>query len=187
MGYGSKIKELLKNNNMSIKDLANSTGISINTLYSITKRDSNNVDTTILIRIANALNIDITELVDSDGANPFDYFEILTAYDKQQQELKTIISINLNYLLGSNLLTILELCKSINKEEDLVKEWVSGKSIPKPEEQTIIETYFNIPVGSLGKEVISYKYTVEANKIENIIKKLTDEQILNVVKLLEKR
>lgn len=187
MGYGTKLKELLKSKNITIKDLSIASGISINTLYSITKRDSNNVDTAILIRIANALNIDITELIDSDGCNPLNDFEILTAYDKQQQELKKIISINLNYLLGSNLLTIPELSENIKIDENLVKEWVFGNSIPKPNEQKVIEDYFNIPTDSLIKSVISYKYTKESNKIENLFKNLSKEQIHELINLIDKK
>lgn len=39
MGLGKNLKEILKQKNMTIKDLSEKTGISANTLYSITKRD----------------------------------------------------------------------------------------------------------------------------------------------------
>lgn len=57
MGVGAKIKTLLSERNMTIKELSEKTGISINTLYSITKRDSSNVRISTLEAIANALNV----------------------------------------------------------------------------------------------------------------------------------
>ena len=39
MALGVNLKEILKQKNMTIKDLSKETGISVNTLYSITKRD----------------------------------------------------------------------------------------------------------------------------------------------------
>ena len=40
MGLGLKLKELLKERNMTIKELSALSGVSLNTLYSITKRDN---------------------------------------------------------------------------------------------------------------------------------------------------
>ncbi|MDL2294065.1 helix-turn-helix domain-containing protein [Ruminococcaceae bacterium OttesenSCG-928-D13] len=57
MGVGSNIKAVLKEKNMSIKELSKITGISLNTLYSITKRDSTRVDTEILVKIKDALGV----------------------------------------------------------------------------------------------------------------------------------
>lgn len=55
MGTGFILKELLRERGMTIKSLAQKSGISVNTLYSITKRDSDNVDPVILKRISDAL------------------------------------------------------------------------------------------------------------------------------------
>ena len=59
MGAGLRLKELLRQRQMTIKQLSIMTGVSINTLYSITKRDSSSIDSAILSRIVAAL--DITE------------------------------------------------------------------------------------------------------------------------------
>ena len=63
MGTGSKIKALLKQQKKTIKQLSQESGISINTLYSITKRDSNAVTFPILEKIAFALSVPIEELL----------------------------------------------------------------------------------------------------------------------------
>lgn len=63
MGFGFLIKEVLRNKNMTIKQLAEDSGISVNTLYSITKRDSNRVDPVIISRICEALQITIGDLM----------------------------------------------------------------------------------------------------------------------------
>lgn len=58
MGIGMRIKEALRDRNMTIKQLAEESGISINTLYSITKRDSERVDSLLLQKIASVLQVD---------------------------------------------------------------------------------------------------------------------------------
>lgn len=55
MGTGFMLKEMLREKGMTIKALSQQSGISLNTLYSITKRDSDNVDPVIIRKIANAL------------------------------------------------------------------------------------------------------------------------------------
>ena len=62
MGVGMQLKSILRDNNMTIKELSEKTGIPINTLYSITKRDSLRVDRVILERISKALNVDTYDL-----------------------------------------------------------------------------------------------------------------------------
>ena len=59
MGVGLRIKEILRQQGMTIKQLAEKAGISQNTLYSITKRDSQKVDKVLLLKIAAALNCDV--------------------------------------------------------------------------------------------------------------------------------
>ena len=63
MGVGFRIKEILRDKHMTIKELAEKSSISLNTLYSITKRDSERVDNIILQKIANALEVPTYELL----------------------------------------------------------------------------------------------------------------------------
>lgn len=70
MGYGTRLKTLLKDRKLSIKELSDNTGISLNTLYSITKRDNEKVDVTLLAKIAKFLNINLSELMDSEEDLP---------------------------------------------------------------------------------------------------------------------
>ena len=63
MGIGFNIKEVLRNKGLTIKKLAEMSNIPVNTLYSITKRDSNRIDKVILRRISNALEVDPAELL----------------------------------------------------------------------------------------------------------------------------
>ncbi len=53
MGLGITIKNLLKTHGKTIKELSEATGISVNTLYSITKRDGITASAEILNKIAN--------------------------------------------------------------------------------------------------------------------------------------
>jgi DNA-binding Xre family transcriptional regulator len=54
---GSILKTLLSQRGMTIKDLAQKTGISIHTLYSITKRNSDNIRRVNLVKIFKALGV----------------------------------------------------------------------------------------------------------------------------------
>lgn len=62
MGVGIQMKKILRDKNMTIKQLSQKTGISLNTLYSITKRDSERVDRVVLQRIADALGVHVLDL-----------------------------------------------------------------------------------------------------------------------------
>ena len=62
MGVGFELKRILRDRNMTIKQLSSISGISLNTLYSITKRDSVKCDAVIVKTIADALDISPIEL-----------------------------------------------------------------------------------------------------------------------------
>lgn len=70
MGIGFRLKELLRERKMTIKELAEQTGISLNTLYSITKRDSIRVDAVLLAGICKGLNVSVDELIDGPSGQP---------------------------------------------------------------------------------------------------------------------
>jgi len=62
VGIGIRIKTILHDKKMTIKQLSELSGVSLNTLYSITKRDSDNIDPVILRKISSALGVDHDEL-----------------------------------------------------------------------------------------------------------------------------
>ena len=74
MGIGERLKIALYANGMTIKKLHEVSGISLNTLYAITKRDSKSVDVAILDKISRA-----TELprVFFTSEQPFEDLELL--------------------------------------------------------------------------------------------------------------
>lgn len=63
MGVGLRLKSILRDRKMTIKQLAEQTEIPVNTLYSITKRDSERVDQVILQRIAETLHVPVGKLL----------------------------------------------------------------------------------------------------------------------------
>lgn len=69
MGFGITLKTILRERGMTIKRLAELSGVPLNTLYSITKRDSERIDPVILRQIASALEIDPYSLADFDTAS----------------------------------------------------------------------------------------------------------------------
>lgn len=68
MGVGMTLKRILRDKKMTIKQLAESSGISVNTLYSITRRDSERVDGVILQAIAAALDVPVDYLLGKEKA-----------------------------------------------------------------------------------------------------------------------
>lgn len=63
MGVGLRIKKILREKKLTIKQLAELSGIPLNTLYSITKRDSERVDRIILQKIALSLEVSEDDLI----------------------------------------------------------------------------------------------------------------------------
>lgn len=61
------IKKALRSKGMTIKKLSEVSGVPLNTLYSITKRDSNRIDKVILSKICYALDVLPIDLVDNDS------------------------------------------------------------------------------------------------------------------------
>lgn len=97
MGSGARLKEILRQRKMTIKQLAETTGISLNTLYSITKRDSTNIDSAILSRITAALNITEDEFygvssLPTINCPAFEGSSIIVPMDSQEQELEAFTS-----------------------------------------------------------------------------------------------
>ena len=76
MGIGKNLKELLKEKNLSIKELSKLSGVSVNTLYSITKRDPKAINIETVEKIASALKMDVSYLysylvIDSDNLDRY--------------------------------------------------------------------------------------------------------------------
>lgn len=64
MGMGQVLKQLLNDQDMTIKELSEITGISKNTLYAITKRDSLHVRAETIEKISKALGVPVAKLLD---------------------------------------------------------------------------------------------------------------------------
>lgn len=75
MGIGTRLKQIIKDKNMTIKQLAEITGIPVNTLYSIVKRDSDRVRAKTVQALAEALGVTPTYLIGYDEkiVNPEQY------------------------------------------------------------------------------------------------------------------
>lgn len=90
MGFGTRIKELIKKKNITIKELSERTNIPVNTLYSITARDSNNAKMDTISKIASALGVTIDYLIGTDTSEEL----------KKQYEIKRGVFIDYLYSLG---------------------------------------------------------------------------------------
>lgn len=57
MGIGANLKELISLKGTNVNELATKAGISPQTLYAIIKRDNSKIDTTLLLKLACALDV----------------------------------------------------------------------------------------------------------------------------------
>lgn len=107
MGFGKRLKEILKNKGITIKELSEMTGISINTLYSITKRDTLMPDIEIINKIVNALQIEKTELLTYEVVSS--NIRVLLEKEKEIEDSNRAILYEMTKMLNNE--AILELSK----------------------------------------------------------------------------
>ena len=78
MGIGTNIKRLLAAKKMTIKELSEQTGIPVNTLYSITRRDSESTKSGYLSKISTALGVGVDEIVSIPVAQVITGLDVLS-------------------------------------------------------------------------------------------------------------
>lgn len=105
MGVGIRLKTILRSQNLTIKQLSERANIPLNTLYSITKRDSERVDPVILQRIADALGVPTYQLMD-----------VSLKVKEHHKEWKSNKAGRLYMSIDSNLLDLLE---TVSKKDGL--------------------------------------------------------------------
>lgn len=84
MGVGLRLKIALREHKMTIKELAEKSGVSLHTLYSITKRDSQSIDMAILEDISTTLGLAWSFFL---SAAPFEDLEFLKSNKLQILEI----------------------------------------------------------------------------------------------------
>lgn len=72
MGIGARLKKILDEKEVSIKDLSLMSGVSLNTLYGITKRDNDTVKNDILERISSSLGVPAQYLLGFESKTTID-------------------------------------------------------------------------------------------------------------------
>jgi len=87
MAIGSKLKQLLNDRGITVKDFAQAIGVPPTTLYSFIQRDSQSANIDLLIKICEGLDISLKELltvkeeIDGEIMNVID----LTGFDTEEQ------------------------------------------------------------------------------------------------------
>lgn len=101
MGLGMCLKKILKEKGLTIKELSKISGVSINTLYSITKRDNNMARYDIIKKIASALDVSIEELtgekIDIEAAETIKNARLHEIIKRPDDEVKTDNEMLLSY------------------------------------------------------------------------------------------
>ena len=63
MALGTKLKDILTERNITVKDFAKQIGVPATTLYSFIKRDSEDVKLELITKICNGLGIKVTDFL----------------------------------------------------------------------------------------------------------------------------
>lgn len=90
MNIYEKIKELLKERGVTIKQLSTMTGISYNTLYAAIKRKQKTIALDNAIKISDALNIPLNDIL-IEGSVLDEYKNEIEALKIENEELKATI------------------------------------------------------------------------------------------------
>lgn len=112
MGYGLIIKKELNKRNMTIKELSEKSGISINTLYSITKRDSRRISSLVFQKINSVLEIS------NSGQSKYNTATTGEKIKKARKEKH---------------MTMRELANLVGVSYQMIGQWESGERNPKLE------------------------------------------------------
>lgn len=108
MGIGIRLKDILKEKNVTIKELSIMSGVSLNTLYAVTKRDNNSLNYQSLKRICDTLNIPAQYLLGFDDTAP--------ELSSSERDLNENIQDTPDGLLGK----IIEISRHINTQGRLL-------------------------------------------------------------------
>ena len=140
MGVGIMLKTILRERGMTIKRLAELADVPLNTLYSITKRDSERVDSVILMRISRALGVPVASLLPGD---PLDLGGGLQGYKVDGRLFLTKES--LDAIKKHTNLTADEVAKLKKMDEEaeaMLSEWEAERDAPS--ELKILQAYHKL-------------------------------------------
>lgn len=100
MAVGTNLKQILKAKGMTIKQLAEVSGVSVNTIYGITRKDSSNVHKGTLEKLANALELYPGDLVFHEFARHKDLENKVEEIIEQIKEAIEASTSNHEYNMG---------------------------------------------------------------------------------------
>lgn len=63
MNIGSRLKQILEERKLNVSELSREAGVPAQTLYAMIKRDSNKADMDIMVKILEALDMDLLEFM----------------------------------------------------------------------------------------------------------------------------
>lgn len=112
MGYGLVIKKSLRDKKMTIKKLSDETGVSVQTLYSIIKRDNKRISQLVFEKIDSVLDIRNIETFD----------DVATTTGEKIKKART-----------NKRMTIRDVAKNVGVSFQQVSQWESGERNPKLE------------------------------------------------------
>lgn len=80
--FGVTLENLLKSKGISIEELSNKTALQKSTLLRIMRTKSSEATAIEFSKVAIALDVDITELLNADSMHPLDYYECISTYER---------------------------------------------------------------------------------------------------------
>lgn len=159
MGVGVQMKNILRDKKMTIKQLSEKSGISVNTLYSITKRDSERVDRVVLQRIADVLEVHILDLL--GVADELDSYNVQFTLSPDTPESRVLA----NFLNTSGVRNIYDSLTEEEKEDLLVKSNLTKPGEPlgeveHPQEKSSPESVIVEQIKSVYGETVSDTFSM---------------------------
>ena len=128
VGVGVHMKNIIREKGLTIKNVSEKSGVSVNTLYSITKRDSVRVDCVILSRIAEALGVRVQDLIGDETEVCMTYGQRMKAIRKEKG------------------LTQKQVANGCGMADSAIRKYESGLITPKLETLQRIAEALGVPI-----------------------------------------
>lgn len=128
---GERIKKRRKELHMSVDDLAKILNKNRATIYRYESDDIENMPTTVLEPLSEAL-----------GVTPI----YLMGWDEQQKNIRNLFSNNLQKCMNANKLNLNDIAKIVDVSVEQVNSWLSTEDTPTLAEIQKIADYFNISI-----------------------------------------
>lgn len=169
MGIGKILLELVEQKRSNVNEISKLAGVSPSTLYSMIKRDNMKVDIEVLIKVSDALGVDVEYFYEKykNGEISNKQKEVFT--QKEIEHIKKYRALNeLGQQTVDNLLDNLHQIATAQQESsalDMVAESVSPYGVTRQEAHRIVDQEFDAAEKGKTPEASSFTKSLKEEKI----------------------